>query len=68
LAEKQLKSFTRRMATDKFIMCMLCLVVLGFVGMIIVSVFDIKIGGGGNDGNSTATDEEPEARTSISNF
>jgi len=42
LAEKQLKNFVRRMATDKVIMILLCLIVLAVIGLIAVET----VGGG----------------------
>ena len=38
LAEKQLRSFVRRMATDKLILCLLCCIVCAIIALIVVSV------------------------------
>ena len=42
LAEKQLRAFMRRMATDKLIMVMVCLVVLGIIAAIVVAIVKAK--------------------------
>lgn len=56
-ATKTLRTFMRRMATDKLIMTFICLVILGIIALVIVLVlrkYNIIPGGElGNPGNST---------------
>ncbi|KNE58063.1 hypothetical protein AMAG_04887 [Allomyces macrogynus ATCC 38327] len=41
-ADKQLRAFLRKMATDRIIMIFIFLIVLGIIGAILVSIFDPK--------------------------
>lgn len=48
-ANKQLRAFARKIATDKIIMVFLCLIVCAIIAIIIIKVVDNSAGSGSNE-------------------
>lgn len=60
-ADRQLRAFMRRMMTDKIILCMICLVILGIIGAIVYSTIKGK-----DDKNTESPDEFKPSRAAPS--